>query len=42
MLEQLVGWKPNVSLEEGLKRTVAWFFTEAARTESLVLLGFSR
>jgi nucleoside-diphosphate-sugar epimerase len=24
-LERLVGWKPNVSLEEGLKRAVAWF-----------------
>ncbi len=25
-VEQLVGWKPTVELEEGLKRTVAWFF----------------
>ncbi len=24
-LERLVGWKPNLSFEEGLKRTVAWF-----------------
>ena len=24
-LESLVGWKPNVCFEEGLKRTVAWF-----------------
>jgi nucleoside-diphosphate-sugar epimerase len=24
-LERLVGWKPNVGFEEGLKRTVAWF-----------------
>jgi UDP-glucuronate decarboxylase len=24
-LERLVGWKANVSFEEGLKRTVAWF-----------------
>jgi UDP-glucuronate decarboxylase len=24
-LERLVGWKPNVRFEEGLKRTVAWF-----------------
>jgi nucleoside-diphosphate-sugar epimerase len=26
-LERLVGWKSNVSLEEGLKRTVARFST---------------
>jgi nucleoside-diphosphate-sugar epimerase len=24
-LERLVGWKPRVSFEEELKRTVAWF-----------------
>jgi UDP-glucuronate decarboxylase len=24
-LEKLVGWKPNVTFEEGLKRTVKWF-----------------
>jgi UDP-glucuronate decarboxylase len=24
-IEGLVGWKPNVSFDEGLKRTVAWF-----------------
>ena len=24
-LEKLVGWKPNVSFEEGLKRTITWF-----------------
>jgi UDP-glucuronate decarboxylase len=24
-LEKLVGWKPNVSFEDGLKRTIAWF-----------------
>jgi UDP-glucuronate decarboxylase len=24
-LKRLVGWEPNVNLEEGLKRTVAWF-----------------
>ena len=24
-LERLVGWKPNVSFEEGLKRTIGWF-----------------
>jgi UDP-glucuronate decarboxylase len=24
-LEGLVGWKPNLSFEEGLKRTIAWF-----------------
>ncbi len=25
ILEQLVGWKPNVGLEEGLRRTTSWF-----------------
>ncbi|MGA3288646.1 MAG: UDP-glucuronic acid decarboxylase family protein [Candidatus Bathyarchaeia archaeon] len=24
-LERLIGWKPNVCFEEGLKRTVSWF-----------------
>ena len=24
-LEKLVGWKPNVTFEEGLKRTITWF-----------------
>jgi UDP-glucuronate decarboxylase len=24
-LESMVGWKPNVSFEEGLKRTIKWF-----------------
>jgi UDP-glucuronate decarboxylase len=24
-MERLVGWKPNVSFKEGLKRTIAWF-----------------
>jgi nucleoside-diphosphate-sugar epimerase len=24
-LEKLVGWKPEVSFEKGLKRTIAWF-----------------
>jgi nucleoside-diphosphate-sugar epimerase len=24
-LKRLVGWKPNVSFEEGLKRTIKWF-----------------
>jgi UDP-glucuronate decarboxylase len=24
-LEKLVGWKPNVSFDDGLKRTIAWF-----------------
>jgi nucleoside-diphosphate-sugar epimerase len=24
-LEKIVGWKPNVSFDEGLKRTIMWF-----------------
>ena len=24
-VERLVGWKPKVSFEEGLERTIAWF-----------------
>lgn len=24
-LEKVVGWKPNVCFEEGLKRTIMWF-----------------
>ena len=24
-LEKLVGWKPNITFEEGLKRTITWF-----------------
>jgi nucleoside-diphosphate-sugar epimerase len=24
-LEKVVGWKPDVSFKEGLKRTIAWF-----------------
>ena len=27
-LENLVGWKPNVGFEEGLKRTISWFSRE--------------
>jgi UDP-glucuronate decarboxylase len=27
-LEEIVGWKPNVGFEEGLKRTVIWFFNK--------------
>ncbi len=27
-LENLVGWKPNVCFEEGLKRTITWFSQE--------------
>jgi UDP-glucuronate decarboxylase len=29
-IEKLVGWKPNVSFEDGLKRTIAWFSLEYA------------
>ena len=29
-LEKLVGWKPNVSFEEGLKRTIKWFVSKNA------------
>ena len=36
-LEKLVGWKPNVSFEEGLKRTVTWF-SKKQGTESIVLI----
>jgi len=24
-LEKLVGWKPSVGFDEGLKRTIGWF-----------------
>ena len=24
-LERLVGWKPTVGFEEGLRRTISWF-----------------
>ncbi len=27
-LEEIAGWKPNVELEEGLKRTITWFSTK--------------
>jgi nucleoside-diphosphate-sugar epimerase len=27
-LEKLVGWKPNVCFEEGLKRTIMWFVSK--------------
>jgi nucleoside-diphosphate-sugar epimerase len=27
-LERLVGWKPNVSFEEGLERTIKWFVSK--------------
>jgi UDP-glucuronate decarboxylase len=29
-LEKLVGWKPNVSFEEGLERTIKWFVSKNA------------
>jgi nucleoside-diphosphate-sugar epimerase len=28
-LEKLVQWKPTVSFEEGLKKTITWFTTTA-------------
>jgi UDP-glucuronate decarboxylase len=27
-LEKLVQWKPTVSFEEGLKKTITWFTTK--------------
>jgi nucleoside-diphosphate-sugar epimerase len=27
-VERLVGWKPNVSFEEGLERTIKWFVSK--------------
>ena len=29
--ERLIGWRPEVALEEGLRRTVAWYRTELPR-----------
>jgi nucleoside-diphosphate-sugar epimerase len=31
-LEGLVGWKPNVAFEEGLKRTITWFTSQKTVT----------
>ena len=33
-LEGLVGWKPNIRFEEGLKRTVRWFTTMAVKVNN--------
>lgn len=30
-LEELVGWKPNIVFEEGLKRTITWFISQKNR-----------
>jgi dTDP-glucose 4,6-dehydratase len=30
--EQLLGWRPEVSSEEGLRRTVAWFAEQLERS----------
>jgi nucleoside-diphosphate-sugar epimerase len=30
-IELIVGWKPNIRLEEGLKRTVKWFSQKNTR-----------
>jgi UDP-glucuronate decarboxylase len=32
---QLLGWHPTISLEEGLRRTIAWFEEERAYAEEL-------
>jgi len=33
---ELLGWQPQVSLEDGLKRTIAWFAAQAPREERLI------
>ena len=32
-LEKLVGWKPKIEFEDGLRRTIKWFSQEAALTD---------
>ncbi|HEV2797639.1 MAG TPA: UDP-glucuronic acid decarboxylase family protein [Nocardioides sp.] len=31
LAQQVLGWEPNVSVDEGLKKTLEWFATEAGR-----------
>jgi GDP-D-mannose 3',5'-epimerase len=31
LIEQLLGWEPGISLEEGLEKTYAWMYDEIAR-----------
>ncbi len=33
-LEKLVGWKPTVRFEDGLKRTIAWFSSKKKAANS--------
>ena len=35
-LQKLVGWKPNVSFEQGLKRTITWFSQKTGTLNSIV------
>jgi UDP-glucuronate decarboxylase len=36
LARELLGWKPRVPLEEGLKATVAWFAGEGAKAPAPV------
>lgn len=38
LARQTLGWKPQVSLDEGLRRTIAWFDKNLVETDSEVLL----
>jgi len=35
--QQALGWQHNVSVEEGLKRTIAWFDTQISRVSTVSL-----